>query len=236
MIGQALARRSAAPTCTPCTLAGADLLLHPAGVAFHGGTGTLVVADLHLEKATAFAARGQMLPPYETLESLRRLTRVTQEFLPRRLVLLGDSFHSRHHVLAENSAAIGLIEGLARAAELNWIAGNHDPELPLDLPGRCAPEMMLEGITLRHAPVADGATEMVGHLHPVASLATRAGRQRRKCFVLSGQRLLMPAFGALTGGIGVTDPLIARWFEEPDARAFLLCRDRLQTVPLAALT
>lgn len=235
-MGQAFARRSAAPACTSCTLAGADLLLHPAGVAFHGGTGTLVVADLHLEKATAFAAQGQMLPPYETLETLRRLTRAAKEFSPRRLVLLGDSFHSRHHALAENGEALELIEGLAKHAELIWIAGNHDPELPLDLPGRCAPEMMLEGVTLCHAPATDGVPEIVGHLHPVASLATRAGRQRRKCFVLSGQRLLMPAFGALTGGIEVADPLIARWFPEPDARAFLLCRDRLQTVPITALT
>lgn len=234
-MGPALACLSATSTCSPCMLAGVELLLHPSGVAFHGATGTLVVADLHLEKGTAYAARGQMLPPYETLETLRRLTRVAEEFNAKRLVLLGDSFHSHHHALAENGEALELIEGLSRHAELIWIAGNHDPELPLDLPGRCATEITLAGVVLRHAPEADGSPEIVGHLHPVASLATRAGRQRRKCFVLSDERLLMPAFGALTGGIEVTAPMIARWFEKPEARVFLLCRDRLQTVPVAAL-
>jgi uncharacterized protein len=234
-MGTTLARPHTIPACMGCTLAGVELLLHPAGVAFHMATRTLLVADLHLEKGTAYAARGQMLPPYETLETLRRLMRVVREFSPQRLVLLGDSFHSRHHALKENGEALRLISSFAKDAELVWIAGNHDPDLPLDLPGRCAPEITLEGITLRHAPAANGLPEIIGHLHPVASLATRAGRQRRKCFVLSSQRLLMPAFGALTGGVEVTDPMIARWFEEPEIRAFLLCRNQLQTVPVAAL-
>jgi uncharacterized protein len=224
-----------ASACVPCTLAGLPLWLHPAGVAFHAPSATLIVADLHLEKGTAFAALGQMLPPYETLETLRRLHRVAMALAPARLVLLGDSFHARQHALAPEGEALGLVADLARQMELIWIAGNHDPAPPLALPGRSADAIMLEGVILRHAPVEDGASEIVGHLHPAATLATRAGRQRRKGFMLSHRRLLMPAFGTLTGGIDMRDPRIACWFPEPGARAFLLCRDRIEALPVSAL-
>lgn len=223
----------APPALAACALAGVELALHPEGVALAGDT--MIVADLHLEKGTAFAVRGQMLPPYDTLETLRRLSRLVGELAPARVVLLGDSFHSRHHALGETAPARLLIETLARRADLVWVAGNHDPELPLPLPGRQVPAWRIGPLLLRHMPEADGEREIVGHLHPAGRLATRAGQQRRKCFVLSGQRLLMPAFGALTGGIDVSDALIARWFPEAAARAFLLCRDRLQEVPARAL-
>lgn len=228
-------RRTGAPPLAACRLGDVELALHPAGVALVPAEGLMIVADLHLEKATAFAARGQMLPPYETIETLRRLDRLVEDLAPERVILLGDSFHSRHHAIDAGSPARRLIDSLGRLSDLVWIAGNHDPEVPLEVPGRMAAEWRVGALVLRHAPEADGRREIVGHLHPTGRLMTRAGAQRRKCFVLSAGRLLMPAFGALTGGVDVSDPLISRWFTEGDARAFLLCRETLQEVPAAVL-
>jgi DNA ligase-associated metallophosphoesterase len=228
-------RRTSGPPLVACRLGDVELALHPAGVALVPAERLMIVADLHLEKATAFAVRGQMLPPYETVETLRRLTRLVEEYAPERVILLGDSFHSRHHAIEAGSPARHLIDSLGQRSDLVWIAGNHDPEVPLEVPGRMAAEWQVSSLTLRHAPEADGRREIVGHLHPTGRLMTRAGVQRRKCFVLSAGRLLMPAFGALTGGIDVSDPLISRWFAEGDARAFLMCRETLQEVPAAVL-
>ena len=224
------------PALIPCELAGTALLLHASGVVLVPAHGMMIVADLHLEKATAFAARGQMLPPYETLDTLRRLLQLVTGFSPQTLVLLGDSFHSHLHSIDDGSPARAMIDRLAGMTRLVWIAGNHDPEVPLTVPGiRCA-AWRLDTLLLRHAPADDGEIEIIGHLHPAARLQTRAGRQRRKCFLLSAGRLLMPAFGTLTGGLDVREPAIACWFPKGEARAFLLGKERLYEVPAAALT
>ena len=139
------------PLLAACRLGDVELALHPAGVALVPAEGLMIVADLHLEKGTAFAARGQMLPPYETVETLRRLDRLVEEIAPERVILLGDSFHSRHHAIAADSPARGLIDRLGQRSELIWIAGNHDPEVPLEVPGRMAAEWRVGALVLRHA-------------------------------------------------------------------------------------
>lgn len=216
------------------SFAGEALDLHPEGVAFFPERSFMIVADLHLEKSASFAVRGQMLPPYETLETLRRLARLVTVLRPDRLVLLGDSFHSAVETIGEGGPARAMIDRLAETAEIIWIAGNHDPLPPLRLPGRWVEETVLGGCVLRHAPVEDGRNEIVGHLHPAARLTTRAGGQRRRCFVLSGRRLLMPAFGTLTGMVDLSEPVIRRLVPTSGTRVFLMCRQRLAEVPASA--
>jgi DNA ligase-associated metallophosphoesterase len=230
--------RDAVPRMVAARLGALDLSLHPEGGVYIAAEATLVIADLHLEKSAAFAARGQMLPPYETLETLRRVTRLVEELSPARLVLLGDSFHSRIETIGGDTPAHALIEALAKRVELVWIAGNHDPAPPLKLPGREVASLRIGDVLFRHAPMDDGEIEVVGHLHPAGRLETRAGGQRRKCFVHARGRLMLPAFGALTGGLALSDPAIARWLD-PEARAFMLCREAgsavLREVPARAL-
>jgi hypothetical protein len=238
MIPSALACDSVAPAergTVAIDFAGSRLILHPAGVLLAPATETMIVADLHLEKAASFAARGALLPPHDTLETLRRLARLVAEHIPRRLVMLGDSFHSRIHTIEAGGAAYRLIGDLAARTELIWIAGNHDPNLPLALPGRGAVTLRIGEIALRHLPEDDGRPEIIGHFHPSARLATRAGTQRRRCFLASAERLILPAFGALTGGCDAADPAIASLFPEKRGHAFLMCRDRLERVPLGAI-
>jgi len=216
------------------SFAGETLDLHPEGVAIFPERRLMVVADLHLEKAASFAARGQMLPPYETLETLHRLARLVASIRPEQLVLLGDSFHSAVETIGEGGPARTLIEHLAATSEMIWIAGNHDPLPPLRLPGRWLEEIVLGGCVLRHVPVEDGRNEIVGHLHPAARIETRAGGQRRRCFAVSGKRLLMPAFGTLTGMVDLSDPGIRRLVPAQETRVFLMCRKGLAEVPASA--
>ncbi|WP_150288361.1 ligase-associated DNA damage response endonuclease PdeM [Rhabdaerophilum calidifontis] len=219
----------------PVRLGGLDLILHPEGAALVPAEETLIVADLHLEKAASFAARGRLLPPHDSVATLGALSALAGALAPRRIVLLGDSFHSRLHTFGAASPGPALIAGLAARAELVWIAGNHDPVPPLPLPGRALPELRIGDVVLRHLPCRDGRPEIVGHLHPAARLRTRAGALRRRCFLLSPARLVLPAFGALTGALDADDPAIADWFPDRAGHAFLLGRAGLSRVPLAAV-
>ena len=196
-------------------LAGAEALLRPSGALWLAAERTLVVADLHLEKGSAYAARGQLLPPYDTRETLARLAAEAAQLLPRRIVLLGDSFHDNGgeaRLPAEDVRALGAI---AAVAELVWIVGNHDADGPRRLPGDVVAAARIAGLDLVHEPSAGPrAGEVAGHLHPCAKVKGRVGSVRRRCFVTDGERLVLPAFGAFAGGLNVLDaafaPLFAR--------------------------
>ncbi len=194
---------------------GARLLADVSGVAFEPETGTLLVADLHFEKGSAFAARGQMLPPYDTRETLRRLTNAIVRLEARRVFALGDSFHDlgadgRMH----DSDASTLASLVSSVEDWLWIEGNHDPEPPARFGGRTAPEATLGPLTLRHEPVEGPCPgEVAGHLHPCARVSVRGRGLRRRCFATDGSRLVLPAFGAFTGGLNVCDPAWHTVFE-----------------------
>lgn len=187
-------------------LAGAEALLRASGALWLAAERVLIVADLHLEKGSAYAARGQMLPPYDTRETLARLTAEAARLRPRAIVLLGDTLHDRNaeeRLDAEDARALG---ALAAVAELIWIVGNHDADGPKRLPGRSAVSLTIGGLTLTHEPaVGPRWGEVAGHLHPCAKVKSRSGGIRRRCFVSDGERLVMPAFGAFAGGLNVRD-------------------------------
>ncbi len=212
-------------TAAPFTFAGQRLLLDPAGALWWPEQHLLAVADLHLEKATACAEQGQLLPPWDTRATLDRLALLLRRYAPRRVVALGDSFHDERGAARLLPAEAKRLSAMAAAHSFLWIRGNHDPAPPAALPGDAAGEWTAVGITFRHEP--GGSTpEICGHLHPKASVNTRAGTVTRACFAASPQRLLLPAFGAFTGGLDLRHPAIAALFPR-GGRAFLLGRERL---------
>jgi hypothetical protein len=176
----------------------------------------LVVADLHLEKGSSYAARGQMLPPYDTRETLNRLEAEVAALAPAAVVLLGDTFHDRK---AEGRLAGDDAEVLRRLADgrrLIWVIGNHDADGPQRLPGEVADELSLSGLQLRHEPQPGAQPgEVAGHLHPAAKVRAPRGVVRRRCFITDGERAILPAFGAYAGGLNVLDAAFAGMFVRP---------------------
>ncbi len=218
------------------TLNGESLLLTPEGAAFRPACRTLVVADLHFEKGSAMAARSRRLaPPYDTAATLERLALTMRRTRPARVVALGDSFHD-----ADGPARLAPLErsriaALTASVEWVWAAGNHDPAPPADLGGKGAAEIALGNLILRHQPRPGAAPgEVAGHLHPKASVATAARRVSAFCFVTDGARMVLPAFGAYTGGLDVQAPPIRSLFRR-GFRIFLLGRERLYAFPMASL-
>ena len=197
-------------------LNGAAVTLRASGALWLEQQRTLVVADLHLEKGSAYAMRGQMLPPYDTRETLRRLQAEVMATLPDAVVLLGDTFHDRKSEdrLARDDAQT--LRSLAGATRLIWVIGNHDADGPRALPGDVADELSVAGLTLRHEPV-DGPQvgEVAGHLHPCARVVASRGSVRRRCFVTDGSRMVVPAFGAYAGGLNIRDAAFAGLFSQP---------------------
>jgi DNA ligase-associated metallophosphoesterase len=200
----------------------AAVVFRPSGAMWLEASRTLVVADLHLEKGSAYAARGQLLPPYDTRETLRRLEAEVRALTPAAVVLLGDTFHDRKSEdrLAPDDGA--RIADLADGRRLIWVVGNHDADGPRRLPGETVDEIMIEGLILRHEPQAGPqAGEVAGHLHPAARVVATRGSVRRRCFVTDSERVILPAFGAYAGGLNVRDVAFAGLFARPPLAAAL---------------
>ncbi len=212
------------------TIAVADTMLvaDPAGALFWPDEQLLVVADLHLEKGSAFAARGVLLPPYDTAETLVRLARLTARYAPRLVIALGDSFHDGGGPLRMAAVDRATLTGLQRRRDWLWITGNHDPDPADGVGGRFAGTVAIGSLTFRHEPSAQAcAGEVAGHLHPLARVARRGRAIRRRCFATDGRRLVMPAFGAFTGGLNVRDRAIAGLFDGAAFTAHMLGERRL---------
>jgi DNA ligase-associated metallophosphoesterase len=197
-------------------VAGAQVMLRASGALWLEAERALVVADLHLEKGSSYAARGQMLPPYDTRETLMRLAAEVEALAPAIIVLLGDTFHDR-----ESEGRLAADDGerlraLAHGRTLVWVVGNHDADGPRALPGDTVAELTLLGLTLRHEPQAGPQPgEVAGHLHPAARVTASRGSVRRRCFITDGDRAILPAFGAYAGGLNVRDRAFAGMFSRP---------------------
>ena len=189
----------------------------------------LVVSDLHLEKGSSFATRGVLLPPYDTVATLARLAAVIARLDPRAVIALGDSFHDREAHRRLSAPDRDAIIAMQVRRDWIWISGNHDPALPSDLGGMVASEVAIGPIVFRHEPTG-ALGEIAGHLHPKARVSTRGRSTERRCFACDGQRAVMPAFGAYTGGLSIRDAAFAKIFQSPGFMAHVLGDVRLHTI------
>jgi DNA ligase-associated metallophosphoesterase len=222
-------------TETVIALGGVDFIADVSGALFEPVTRTLIVADCHFEKGSAFTRIGHVLPPFDTRDTLIRLEALAVRFRPKAIVSLGDGFHDRAAALRLSEDDVARLCTLGRQADLIWIAGNHDPEPVSALPGLSVMELALGGIMLRHAPGGAGDYEIAGHLHPVAKIAGRGRAVRRRCFVSDGRRCILPAFGAYTGGLNILDEAFAPYLARETWRIHAIGRERLYGIAPALL-
>lgn len=211
----------------PIHLAGERLMLDPMGAMFWPAQGLLAVSDLHLEKGSSFARKGMLLPPWDTHNTIDRLTLLLRRWSPEVVVALGDSFHDATGSGRLPATEQQRLNAMTGAHRFIWVQGNHDPAAPEGLGGEWVETYTAGPVVFRHQAItAADPGEIVGHHHPKATVPARAGSVSRPCFVVDGRRLMMPAFGAYTGGLDVRDPAIHRLFPR-GGRVFLLGKDRL---------
>ena len=208
---------------------GVSFIADLSGALFWEEQGLLVVSDLHLEKGSSFARRGVLLPPYDTAATLELLGVLIGRRNPRMVIALGDSFHDSdaHNRLsrADNEAIVAM----QARRDWIWISGNHDPALPSDIGGIVAEEVAVGPIVFRHEPTG-APGEIAGHLHPKARVATRGRSMERRCFACDGERAVMPAFGAYTGGLSIRDAAFAKIFQTLGFMAHVLGDNRLHSI------
>lgn len=218
------------------TVAGVEAVCEPSGALWLPQLRLLVVSDLHLEKGAAFARRGQFVPPYDTEATLALLEQAVARRNPEVVVSLGDSFHDR-----TGSAHLPLpfrerLSALSRGRHWVWISGNHDPDGIEGLAGDVMETISFAGLTFRHEPKHGRAPgEVAGHLHPAAAVTRREKTVRRPCFACDGERLVMPAFGVLTGGLDLRHRAFSGLFDQVRLTAHLMNAGRIYSVPYGRL-
>lgn len=215
---------------------GEALVLLADGALYWPAKSTLIVADLHLEKGTAYAKRGLFLPPYDTAVTLAALAVHIARLNPRLVIALGDSFHDREAFDRVSQDAIRTLSIFQKERDWVWITGNHDPEIPGLFGGMVLEELPMTNLTFRHEPTAGPARgEVCGHLHPAARIVQRGRSIRRRCFATDGERLILPAYGRYTGGLNVLDRAFSDLFNDEKFEAHLLGDDRLYRIPRRGL-
>lgn len=213
------------------SLCGKSFIADVSGALYWPAEKALIVADLHFEKGSSFAARGQMLPPYDTRETLLQLAKAVDRFGAKTVIALGDSFHDRNAAERMPASELEKLRIMQDACEWIWVTGNHDPEIADWLGGYVVPEVTVEGITLRHEPRGAWTThEIAGHLHPAARIARDGFTLRRPCFIGNGLRLVMPAFGSYAGGLNVMDDAFEPLFGRESFAVWMLGQEGLYPI------
>ncbi len=221
-------RSAMPPGSGEIALCGVGLVADTVGALYWPDEQLLVVSDLHLEKGSAFAARGMLLPPYDTAATLDRLAGLLRRHAVRRVVALGDNFHDLGGPARLSAVDRATLSALQHGRDWIWIAGNHDPEPPGGVGGNFARSLALGPLRFCHEPsVRASEGEIAGHLHPTARVHRRGRVLTRRCFASDGRQLVMPAFGAYAGGLDIRDIAFMRVFGDREFTAHLLGRDRL---------
>jgi DNA ligase-associated metallophosphoesterase len=221
-------------TMVPFSFAGHTLAALPQGALFWPARRALLVADLHFEKASWFARFGQMLPPYDSIATLTALAALVDSTGATEIWCLGDSFHDAAGCERLSQHAQQVLRGLTATRRWTWITGNHDIGMVDRCGGEVVAEALVDGLVLRHeADNRDTRPELSGHFHPKLRVRVRGRSVSRRCFVATATKLILPAFGALTGGLDAAHPEIVRAVGQ-DAEALVPVEDRLLRFSLAA--
>lgn len=213
---------------------GQEFWLLESNALFWAEENALLVADLHLEKASFYAQSGQMLPPYDSRETLQRLAKAVEETAATRVFTLGDNFHDAEGRDRLEPVAKSLLGELTSGLDWTWITGNHDDPEDISSGGRSLEELEVSGILLRHEAEAGGIQpEISGHFHPRFQTKIRGRHIRRPCAVVSESRLILPAFGALTGGMHADDPAIIAALQPANSiHAMVVAGEKIARFPL----
>jgi DNA ligase-associated metallophosphoesterase len=222
----------------PFSFAGEEFALVDGRALYWPRESALLVADLHLEKASWYATRGQMLPPYDSRETLERVALAIRKTGARRVYTLGDNFHDSAGPARLEPHAAGMLAALTRAVDWVWITGNHDSAMEAAAGGTLADELAIAGFVLRHrAQRGEARPELSGHYHPRLQVVVRERSIRRPCAVVASSgasgRMILPAFGTLTGGMDAADPAILKAMQPARAiDAVLPAAGKLAQFPL----
>ena len=189
-------------------VAGESLLLLPEKAVYWPAEQMLIIADIHFGKAASFRALGVPVPRGTTSENLAGLDALVAAHGARQVVFLGDFLHAR--AAHASSTQLAMLAWRQRHLDLalTLVSGNHDlhagdPAQALGITLVDEPHAIGPFAFCHHPGVDAAGYGLAGHVHPVYVLATRFDALRLPCFVVGEQGLILPSFGAFTGGHAV---------------------------------
>ncbi len=202
------------PHALPLQFAGESFLLDAQGVLFAPQKRTLIVSDLHLEKASFLQLFGHPIPTLDSHDTLLRLQHVIGHYNPETVICLGDSWHDTQAGQRMSEDDQSLLSRLCQSVQRwVWVLGNHDPALPHFCKGEQTAHVQLGDIRLCHEPEATPSPQIVGHYHPKTSITLRRGHKAKgRCFLSDNALLIMPSFGSYTGGLDASHDAIRSLF------------------------
>lgn len=225
--------RHTTPMPVSLSFAGEGFRPMPCGALFWPAQDALLVADLHFEKASFYATHGQFLPPYDSVDTLASLIDAIETTGASRVWCLGDSFHDARGPARLADGPRAALMALTQGLDWVWVTGNHDHRSAATLGGRVMIEARAGPFVLRHeADPSDPTAEISGHYHPKIRVAARGRSLSRRCFAVSATKLVLPAYGALTGGLDVSDPAFSAVFGGRFT-AYVASGERLLGFPVA---
>ena len=233
-MSSALSSSLSAPEIPLFQLNGRDVQFDPSGALWLPEEKTLVFSDLHFEKGSSYGRKGLFLPPYDTRSTLRRVAEVIGQYQPQTVISLGDTFHDTAAEGRMDEEDASALEALTSRADWVWILGNHDPVPPARFAGEAREMLVLGGLHMTHEPGEHASWNIAGHMHPCARVSRTGRSVRRRCFVTDGERLILPSFGAYTGGLNILDTAYKPFFPSGFS-VFMLGRESVWQVPRRAL-
>jgi hypothetical protein len=223
-----------AATITQVVLGGVEVQFDLSGALWVPAHKLLVFSDLHFEKGTSYGRKGVFLPPYDTRATLKAVNEVMARYQPETVISLGDAFHDLEAETRMDEEDARTLELMTSKVDWMWVLGNHDPRPPARFKGTSCEEIDMAGLFFSHEPCAQSRWQVVGHMHPAAKVRAQGRSVRRRCFMTDGERLIMPSFGAYTGGLNILDRAYQPFFPNGFS-VFMLGRDQVWQVPRKAL-
>jgi DNA ligase-associated metallophosphoesterase len=210
------------------TLANEQLLLLPQKAAYWPREGMLIIADIHFGKAASFRALGVPVPAGTTSANLLGMDALLAQYDVRHVMFLGDFLHARAAHAPATLAAMLAWRQRHPDLRLTVVRGNHDahagdPPAELEIEMVDEPHVIGPFAFCHHPDVLVPSYVLAGHVHPVYRLRSGWESLLLPCFLVGPQRMVLPSFGAFTGG----HPVMA----QPDERMYVSSGEAVLSIP-----
>ena len=177
-------------------------VLNPDGSMFWPQESCLIVGDLHLEKSTSYIDQGNFLPPYDTLDTLTKLSHTIKKKRIKKVIFLGDVFHDSNGYERLKLPEKSLFDKILNENTI-WISGNHDANFkPKHVNSFTL--YKLNKLTFSHISCSKNSMEISAHYHPKVTFKYLGTKISKPCFLIDKYKIILPAYGSYTGGLNIS--------------------------------
>ncbi len=177
-------------------------ILNPDGSMLWPKESCLIVGDLHLEKSTSYIDQGNYLPPFDSLDTLSKLSNSMKKNNIKKIIFLGDVFHDSNGYKRLKLKEQRLFDTIINVNTI-WISGNHDAKfLPKNINSYNL--YKLNEFTFSHISCSKNIKEISAHYHPKVTFKYMGNKISKPCFLIDNNKIILPAYGSYTGGLNIS--------------------------------